>query len=43
MNSGQDVDNHFHRTGKMVEIGGTMPEDLPTEKHIKEIKREIKK
>lgn len=21
INSGQDVDNHFHRTGKMVKIG----------------------
>lgn len=24
------------------EIGGTMPEQLPTEKHIKEVKKEVK-
>ncbi len=54
INSGQDLDNHFHQTGKMVEIGsntvrkikdigGVLPEHLPTEKHIKEIKKDIKK
>lgn len=25
------------------EIGGTMPEHLPTEKHIKDIKKEIRR
>jgi len=25
------------------DIGGIMPEDLPVEKHIKEIKKEVKK
>jgi len=37
---------HFMVGGKVrqtiKEIGGTTPEDLPTEKHIKEVKREIK-
>ena len=27
----------------MKEIGGTLPEDLPTEKHIKELKQDLKK
>jgi len=38
---------HFMIGGKVrqtiKEIGGTAPEHLPTEKHIKEIKKEIKK
>jgi len=37
---------HFMVGGKVrqtiKEIGGTTPEDLPTERHIKEVKREIK-
>jgi len=42
VNSGQAVDNHFHRTGKMVDTGST-PGNLPPEKHIKELKSEKKK
>ncbi len=38
---------HFMVGGKVrqtiKEIGGTTPEHLPTEKHIKEVKKEIKK
>jgi DNA-damage-inducible protein D len=38
---------HFMIGGKVrqtiKEIGGTVPEKLPTEKHIREIKREVKK
>lgn len=37
---------HFMVGGKVrqtiKEIGGTVPEDLPTEKHIKELKKEVK-
>jgi len=39
--------NHFMIGGKVrqtiKEIGGTVPEDLPVEKHIKEIKKEAKR
>ena len=28
INSGQDVDNHFHRTGKMVEIGSNTAREI---------------
>lgn len=42
----QASQTHFMVGGKVrqtiKEIGGTTPEDLPTEKHIKEAKREIK-
>jgi DNA-damage-inducible protein D len=42
----QASQTHFMVGGKVrqtiKEIGGTTPEDLPTERHIKEVKREIK-
>ena len=28
INSGQNVDNHFHRTGKMVEIGSNTVREI---------------
>lgn len=38
---------HFMVGGKVrqtiKDIGGVLPEQLPTEKHIKEIKKEVKK
>ena len=42
----QAFQTHFMVGGRVrqtiKEIGGTPPEDLPTEKHIKELKKEIK-